>query len=315
MRTMIHRVLLVASLVAGSARADTALDQAKSHVRTANARYDDNDFRGALVEFQRAYELVPSFRILFNIAQVDMQLQDWAGAFTAYTRYLKQAGPEITPARLAQVNAELERLRARIGFLVVQTAAGAQVLVDDAAVGYAPLPEPVAVLPGSHRVTVAVPGRGAITRAFEVAVGQPVVATLAVDPPRLAPIDLPAPAAVVVPPPAGPRSRTPVYLAWSITGGLAIGAGVFAVLARGDANDLAAMRATYGVTADQLTAQRGRTVRDAAIADVFTAAAVASAGMAMYLTVTRRGGDDHPPRERAVQLQIAPGGVAIAGRF
>jgi hypothetical protein len=105
-----------------------------------------------------------------------------------------------------------------------------------------------------------------------------------------------------------------VYLAWSITGGLAIGAGVFAVLARGDANDLAAMRAKYGVTADQLTAQRGRTVRDAAITDAFTGAAIASAGVALYLTVTRRA-DEPPPRERAVQLQIAPGGVAIAGRF
>jgi hypothetical protein len=314
MVTMILRVLLIASLVAGSARADTALDQAKSHVRTATALYDDNDFRGALVEFQRAYELVPSFRILFNIAQVDMQLQDWGGAFTAYTRYLKEGGPDITSARLAQVNAEVERLRARIGFLVVQTTAGAQVLVDDAAVGYAPLPEPVAVSPGSHRITVDVPGRGAITRAFEVAVRQSVVAALAVDPPRLAPVDLTAPAAAVATLPAGPRSRTPVYLAWSITGGLAIGAGVFAVLARGDANDLAAMRAKYGVTADQLTAQRGRTVRDAAIADVATGAAIASAGVALYMTVTRRG-DDHPPRERAVQLQIAPGGVAIAGRF
>jgi len=315
MRILIHRILLVASLVAGSARADTALDQAKSHIRTATELYDDNDFRGALVEFQRAYELVPSFRILFNIAQVDMQLQDWGGAFTAYTHYVKEGGPDIPAARLAQVNAEIERLRARIGFLVVQTATGAQVLVDDAAVGYAPLPEPVAVSPGSHRVTVDIPGRGAITRAFEVAARQSVLAALTVDPPRLAPVDLSAPAAAVVPPPAGPRSRTPVYLAWSITGGLAIGAGAFAVLARGDANDLAAMRATYGVTGDQLTAQRGRTVRDAAIADVFTGAAVASAGVALYLTVTRRGGDDHPPRERAVQLQIAPRGVAIAGSF
>ena len=311
---MIHRTVLVAIFLAGSARADTSLDQAKSHLRTGAERYDAGDYSGALVEFQRAYELVPSYRILFNIAQVDMELQDHAGAFTAYTRYLREGGPDIPPARLAQVNAELERLRARVGFLVVQTAAGAHVFVDDAQVGYAPLPDPVAVAPGPHRVAVDVPGRGRITRAFDVAVGQRVAAALAVDPPRLAAVEPPAPA-FVAPPPAGPRSRVPVYIAWSVTGGLAIGAGVFAAIARGDANDLAALRAKYGVTPDQLDAQRARTVRDAALADVFTGAAIASAGVALYVTVTRLRGDQPPPGERAVQLQIAPRGVAIAGRF
>ena len=42
--------------------------------------------------------------------------------------------------------------RGRVGFLVVQTTAGAQVLVDDVQVGYAPLPDPVPVDAGQHRV-------------------------------------------------------------------------------------------------------------------------------------------------------------------
>src|ERR1044071_8621580 len=154
MGKMMCQVLLGASLVASVAHADTKLDEAKSHFQSGAALYDGNDLRGALVEFQRAYELAPSYKILFNIAQVEMELQDHAGAFKAYTRYVKEGGPDIAPARLAQVNAEIERLRGRIGFLAIQTSAGASVFVDDLQVGYAPLPEPVAVNAGRHRVTV-----------------------------------------------------------------------------------------------------------------------------------------------------------------
>jgi hypothetical protein len=248
---------------------------------------------------------------LFNIGQVEMELQDYAGALKAYTRYVKEGGPDIPSARLAQVNADIERLKARVGFLVIQTAAGAAVLVDDVQVGYAPLPEPVAVSAGQHRVTVNT-GRDPITRVFDVAGRQTVIAALAVD----------TPVTMVKPPPAitpalveEPKSRTPVYIAWAVTGGMVIGAGVFALIAHGNANDLAALRTTYPVTGDQLESQRSTTVRNAAIADVFTGAAVVSAGVALYLTVTRMGDRASPPDDRAVQLHIAPTGVAIAGRF
>jgi tetratricopeptide (TPR) repeat protein len=140
MGKMTYGLLLGASLVASLAHADTRLDEARSRLQSGATLYDENDFRGALVEFQRAYELAPSYKILFNIALVEMALQDHAGALKAYTRYVKEGGPDITAARLAQVNADIERLKGRVGFLVIQTASSAQVLIDDAHVGYAPLP-------------------------------------------------------------------------------------------------------------------------------------------------------------------------------
>jgi hypothetical protein len=313
---MTCQVLLGASLVAGAAHADTKLDEAKSHFQSGAAMYDDNDLRGALVEFQRAYELAPSYKILFNIAQVEMELQDHAGAFKAFTRYVKEGGPDIAPARLAQVNAEIERLRGRVGFLAIQTSAGASVLVDDVQVGYAPLPEPVAVNAGRHRVTIEVPHREAVTRVFDVSGRQEVAAVLVVDAPATPPV-MPPPV-TATPPPArqtAANSKVPVYVAWSVTGGLAIGAGVFAFLAHGDANDLAALRSRFPVTSEQLAAQRSKTVRNAAITDVLAGAAVASAGVALYFTLTRSGAGARPAKEKAVELHIAPSGVAIAGRF
>lgn len=315
MGKMIYRLLLGASLVAGVAHADTKLDEAKAHLQSGATLYDENNFRGALVEFQRAYELAPSYRILFNIAQVEMELQDHAGAFNAYMRYVKEGGPDIAPARLAQVNAELERLRGRVGFLAIQTAAGAVVLVDDAQVGYAPLPEPVTVAAGRHKVTVEVPGREAVTRVFDVSGRQEVTAVLALDAPAIRPVQERSSTAPPLPPPAGPGSKAPGYIAWSVTGALAIGASVFAVTAHGNANQLAALRSRYPVTADQLASQRSKTVRNAAITDALAGAAVASACVALYLTLTRTDGDARPARENAVRLQIAPTGVALAGRF
>jgi hypothetical protein len=311
MATLASRLVLLASLVAGVAHADPKLDEAKSHLQSGTQLYDENNFRGALVEFQKAYELAPSWKILFNIGQVEMELQDYAGALKAYTRYLKEGGPDVPPDRAAQVNAEIERLRGRVGFLAIQTAAGAQVLVDDVQVGYAPLPDPVPVAAGQHRVTVTINGKEPVTRMFDVAGRENVTAALALD------VSAPTPPGKLASPassptPSGPKSRTPVYVAWGITGGLVVGAGVFGVLAHGASSDLDTLRNSYPVTNAQLQAQKDTTVRDAAITDALAGAAVISAGIALYLTVTRTG---HTDQERAVQLHVTPAGVALAGVF
>jgi len=316
---MKHHLLLgvLTAIVPAIAHADAMLDEAKARLQTGVELYDENQFSGALVEFRRAYELAPSYKILFNIAQVEMMLQDYAAAFDAYTRYLDEGGLEISPVRHGQVVLELDRLRARVGFLVIQTAAGAEVFVNDMPVGHAPLPQPVVVAAGRQRVTVHIRGRDAITRAFDVAGRQTVLATLADDAPVVSSIERrpSTSASARAERDPGRSGNTPVYVAWSITGGLAIGAGVFALVARGDARDLAALRATYGVTAERLASQRSKTVRAAAVGDGFAAAAVASAGVALYVTLTRRRDKAGRARDNAVELQLAPDGVAIAGRF
>ncbi|MEO8550761.1 MAG: hypothetical protein ABI678_12335, partial [Kofleriaceae bacterium] len=87
--------VLASLLAAATASADSKLDEAKAHLASGTQLYDENNFRGALVEFQKAYELAPSWRILFNIGQVEMEVQDYAGALRAYTRYLKEGGPDV----------------------------------------------------------------------------------------------------------------------------------------------------------------------------------------------------------------------------
>jgi len=87
--------MFLVGAVSRAAHADAKLDEAKQHLAAATQLYDENNFRGALVELQRAYELAPSYKILFNIGQVEMELQDYAAALQAYSRYLsdREFGP------------------------------------------------------------------------------------------------------------------------------------------------------------------------------------------------------------------------------
>lgn len=312
----IRGLVLAVSLIGGIAHADAKLDEAKAHLATGTQLYDENNFRGALVEFQRAYALAPSFKIQFNIAQVAMELQDYAGALKAYTRYVAEGGPDVPADRLAQTTAEIERLKGRVGRLTIVTVAGAEILLDDVAIGFAPLPEPVPVNAGQHKVTVHISGREPVSRAYDVAGRQEVTAAVGNEgaSPVLTTSTIPA----VNPPrrePAGPKSKTPAYVAIGVTGGLAITAGVFAFITRNAASDLDGLRSKYPVTPKELDDQRSLVKRNALLTDIFTGAAVISAGFAIYLSVTRLGAAERPDPGKHVQLGVGPSGISIAGAF
>lgn len=312
----IRGLVLAVSLFGGVAHADAKLDEAKAHLATGTQLYDENNFRGALVEFQRAYELAPSYKILFNIAQVAMELQDYAGALKAYTRYLAEGGPDVPADRVAQTTTEIDRLKGRVGRLTIVSAAGAEILLDDVAIGFAPLPEPVPVNAGQHKVTVHVTGRDPISRIYDVAGRQEVTAAVGNDAaPAVVTATAPAEPLPPRPEPRAPKSKTPAYVAIGITGGLAITAGVFALVTRHEEGDLDSLRNRFPVTTKELDDQRSLVKRDALLTDIFTGAAVISAGFAIYLSVTRLRATEKPDTGTHVQLGIGPSGIAIAGAF
>lgn len=309
--------IFLVGAVARAAHADPKLDEAKQHLEAATQLYDENNFRGALAELQRAYELAPSYKILFNIGQVDMELQDYAGALRAYSRYLSEGGPDVPAERGKQVRADVERLRGRIGKIEVQTAAGAEVLIDDVAVGFAPLPEPVAVNAGRHKVTVHIAGKDPVSRIYDVAGRQEISAAIAND--AAAPI---APAAPVAP--AAPaavdasaprRSKLPLYVSWGVTGALGLTTGVLGLVARSANNDLANLRGSFGVTPAQLVAQSDSVRHDALLTDLALGATLASAGVAAYVTFIWMKHGDPPERARTVQVHAGPGSISLTGQF
>lgn len=302
-------VLAIASIaVPAAAQPKDPVEEATVHFKRGTEFYDENDFRGALIEFKRAYELVPSWKILFNIGQVEMELKNYAGALAAYTRYLREGGPDVPAGRVAQVNADIDRLKGRVGRVGIRTTDGAEVLVDDLSVGHAPLPEPVLVNAGRHEVKVMMAGHPPQTRVIDVAGQQELTLVL--------PLAVPtaveeAPAAVQRDRSPRPPSKLPMVVSWSVTGALAATAGVFAVMTYTRDSRLEELRDTYPVDKQALEDQADRRRSAALLADGFAAAALVAGGVSLYLTLTRPATKEAP----RTALRVTPTGAALVGHF
>src|SRR5215813_2480575 len=66
-----------------------------AHYNKGVELYGEGDKKGAVDEFKRAYELQPNFRHLLNIAQIQVQVEDWPGAYASFQRYLADGGNKV----------------------------------------------------------------------------------------------------------------------------------------------------------------------------------------------------------------------------
>src|SRR5262249_3306147 len=63
--------------------------EAEQRYRRALDLFDEGNFEAALLELRRAYELAPTYRLLYNIAIVNVGLKDYVRAIDYFERYLK----------------------------------------------------------------------------------------------------------------------------------------------------------------------------------------------------------------------------------
>ena len=66
--------------------------------------YREGSYEGALAEFRKAYQISPSYRVLYNIAQTQYALHDYVGAYRSLAQYTTEGLGDITPERRAQVD-------------------------------------------------------------------------------------------------------------------------------------------------------------------------------------------------------------------
>ncbi len=129
--------------------------QAGQHFERGLQLYNDAEYRLALIEFERAYQLVPNYRVKYNIAQVSIQIGRYAHALRALEAYLEEGGDQISAERRAQVQADLNMLAGRTAKVnVTSNVDGAEILVDDKVVATTPLDEKLLIDAGEHRMTV-----------------------------------------------------------------------------------------------------------------------------------------------------------------
>lgn len=210
---------VAAVLVAFStaALADKTDDDAKVQWQQGIALFNEGEMEQAAILFRKAYELKPSYKILWNLAQAESELRHYAAALAAYKRYLADGGSEVPADRIVATEEEIKRLNALVGSIDVQdTPDGAAVIVDKEERGRSPLPAPVFVEIGKHEVRVEHQGHVLLERVVTVAGGDQVAlkveSTLAdaMPPPQAAEPEAPPPGTqVAAPEPAAPSEPAP----------------------------------------------------------------------------------------------------------
>lgn len=311
-----------------------AAPDAGEHFKRGVQLYKEYDYAGALVEFQRAYDVDPKYQVLFNIAESHYQLQDYANALKAFQRYLDDGGTQIPAKRRKDVEAEIATLSKRIATLTIQTSEpGATVTIDDRAVGTSPL-EPIVVSSGRRKISATLPGRAPATTTVDLAGGDKKTIALEIPP---APGAGGPPAGTSPPPDEEEPSPIPMVVMWSVTGAVAVGAVITGSLALGASSDVEEELGRFPGNADSLASASDSASTLGLVTDILIGTAVVSAGVATYFTVdyvfasedgaaeeeavpasdeeAARNRRAHAPPTGTARVVVSPRGLAFAGTF
>ena len=304
---------VAASSVSTSAHADTS-DQVNALFKKGVDFYKEADFRAALVEFRRAYDVSNhDYRVLYNVAQCEYQLTNYVGALNAFEKYLADGGSQVKDEKRGEVLSEIAKLKGRVGLVTFKVdPTTAKITVDGEAV--AKVGEAVKLNPGSHRVEASETGFDRTTESVEVGSGD--VRT----------VELKLKKAVSSAPLAtgttdGPSWTGPI-VGFAITGGLAVGTVVFGVLASGKSSDLTAAKKLPNPSPASLKSLDSSVGTFAIVTDVFLGATVVAAGISTYLTIrtlndSPSGPERKPDGTAKASVRLVPtlGGGVLVGSF
>lgn len=273
--------------------ADATTLEARAHHRRALQLYDDGEYRLALVEFERAYAIGKSYKVLFNIGQVSYQLTRYAKARVAFERYLADGGNRVDTDRRAAVERDLTTLKLRTASLSIHVnGPGATVVINDEPAGQAPIDDAI-VDAGALRVNISRDGWTPAVRQVTLAGGDSQTLDVTLSPVRRE---------VIETRPSGTGLSGPALAGWIATGVLAagaIGTGI-AANAASSTYDTKLNSPIAGSPADahaDLEHQRN-VVRGLAITtDALIVGSLIAGGIALWLTI--RG--PHPDQPHAAR--------------
>lgn len=267
---------------------------------------DEGRYVEALALFQKAYDLSPSYVILFNIGKMAALTSDPARAVRAYECHVVEGGADVSPERRAEVAAEVARLMLEIGQLRVEVDEdGAAIEIDGRTVGKSPLDVPALLNPGAHRVVV----RGSRTEVREIQVekGASSVVTFALTPPQSEESPFLFPGAAV-------------GTAWVVTGLVSVSAaitGSLALIGSADlADDVYLGPSRRPSESSQIAAKADRTQALAIATDVLVGIGVVSGAAAISFSVVNAvNAPDERAKKTSLRLRPAPLGVTVEGSF
>lgn len=294
--------------------AQNATELARAHFDRGVAHYSDGDYDAALAEFQRSYELSPTYKLLFNLAQVQMERRDYAAAASLYTDYLRSGGTAISSERLQAVEQDLAYLNERIATLDVDVdVRDAQIYVNALLVGTSPLPDAVRVNVGGAVVRVEKAGYAPFEQRLSVAGTERRRVRVAL---KLLPAPAPLPAVKPSLQVVNVPNMTPGWI--SLGAALVLGgaSATFGVLSLNAREHQTQVLASYPGRPSDLNAARGRLQTFATLTDVFAAASIATGLVGLYFLWSPPRSQETVLTNRAsVRLSATPAGATLTGTF
>lgn len=166
-----HQALLPQTQKGASASTLAHKAQAKQHFERGLALFNAGNAVGALAEFQQAYSHVPNPLVLFNIGLTYASLGLPVQATSSLKGVLTNPGA-LRPSVLNRAQEVLIEQEKRIGTVTFTANTQAGLVVDGQAVGTTPLPSPLALNSGPHRVTAEAPGHAPLLLDIVIMGGQ-----------------------------------------------------------------------------------------------------------------------------------------------
>ena len=296
-----------------------AVQEARSHFTRGVDLFRDGDFHAAKAEFDRAYGLVPNYKLLYNIGQACAEGRDYPCALKSFDGYLTQGKGHIPEPRRKSVQADVDRFRQLVATVTVHVSTdGAEVSVDDVPVGTSPLDAPVVVSAGQRKFTATFHDLST-TRVTEVAGGDTVVVEMEIHeaPPPPPPAPPPAPPAeqqppapppiVSIPVPPPPRNMTPFWIAAGTTVALGSAAAVTGFLTLNKRSDLESSFNQFPLDVSASNDLRSQVSTLGLVTDVLAGAAVAGGAVAVVMFLSQ---PDRP--SSAWSPAVGPGGVGVS---
>ena len=306
-RQLAIQLFVACSAAAAAAAGPETSAEAATHFNRGVQLYREGNLDAALAEFNRANELAPNFRLLYNMAQVQAERHDYVRALQLLQAYLQQGGAEIPAARRGEVEQEQVRLRERVAMLWVSAdAPGARLFVNEEPVASLPLSALVPLNPGIIRVRVEADGRKSYIGELNVAGG---------DRPRLE-VALEVQQTIATAPREPEIDYTPVWISGVAAGALGIGAIAFGVATSKANSDLDEQLDTFPGNQSELDDQRSKIKTFAGLTDGFALGTLVAAGVgAYYLIFPLYVSEEHPEQGEAVRVSAGLGGITVDGTF
>ena len=142
-----------------------------------------SDYRGALVEFARAYELSHNPRVLFNVGVTEKLLTHYARAVDAWEKEQTEGGAQLTAAELQELKNAIAIVQQFVTTVdVTASEADATLSIDDYPIGKTPFAGPVRIDVGKHVIKLSKEGFVEAVTPVDVASGARTPVTFKLEP-------------------------------------------------------------------------------------------------------------------------------------